>query len=169
MRYFIFCLFNIISLHLFSQNVENRYAQYLVEGGRLYFFKPHKLSETEGVSGFTYDATYTTLSDSVRINFSLIKRKSASVSKVVFCNGDIDITVDRVSVIYRDANRKGFEIRSSLMVTYLQFKQIMSNPVPLILKFYFTDGTVASARYTQSQWRKEHKLLETIFSAIDTL
>lgn len=151
-----------------AQSGEKRYRSHISNGGITYFFCPKHVGNNVNIKKFTYDMTYNTKGDSVRLNFSVIVPKPIRVSKLTLqCGTNQKCDGDYIYTLYGDLKGKKYEIRTTSMFSLSDIYRMFSQSDVLRFNLSFDDGKVGSAMYGKSEWKKESKQISRIINLIN--
>lgn len=162
-RYILLLLAIMCAACGFAQSPNDRYASRKTQDGTIYFINPHKLKKINGIKSFEYDVTLLTWTDSVTINFTYETDIMAIPDKFNIVSGDNTYKCGNYKPLFIDLKKNHYEIRISAMFPVSEYEKIIETPSPPRFDIYLP-GKEATATYSEKSWKKEHKILNSIYS-----
>lgn len=151
-----------------AQSVEKRLHSHITSQGTVYFVSHKSLSKHDkGVKKFEYDLTYVAKSDSATINFTLVSPAISDVKALVLTNGTESVEAGFVELLYHEAKKKDYLIRTSARVPYQQLKSMLQGDAPVVFNITRTNGVQNRVEYSVSQWKKEKQMYARLFYMIE--
>lgn len=163
--YFIFLFF--ICTFCNAQSIEKRYSTYISDIGVINFFHPQKLKNNTKIDAFVFDMTYISYGDSLILNCSYRTQNGSNIKSLKLKNGNNNICGKDLSVLYRDVIKSGYETRVTSRFSFIDIRNIFSNPAPLVFEIILNDGSCYTASYRKSAWEKESINITRIFESIN--
>ena len=167
-RLFICTLFMFLCATLHAQSIDKRYRTFLTSNGMLHFIGTKKLTKTENLTKFDFDITYITGTDSATVNFSFVTEIPTSVKSCSLTNGHMSVVAAHPRMMFRDIMKRGYKIRTTTTIAFNDLQQLYANERPFTFSLTLENGASCAASFTPSQWVKEKKDLERVFSSIHT-
>ena len=166
-RIYFILLFFCISIYCSAQSIEKRYSNYLGNNGVINFFHPQKLSKNTNIDMFVYDMTYISHSDSVTVNCSLKTKSPNSIKSLLLTNSNYNILANDLAILYRDVQKRGYEIRFTSRFSFNDIKRAFEDLEPLTFKVILNEDLCCIASYSKSKWEKESLNIMRIFESIN--
>ena len=154
-RLFICTLFMFLCATLHAQSIDKRYRTFLTSNGMLHFIGTKKLTKTENLTKFDFDITYVT-------------GIPTSVKSCSLTNGHMSVVAAHPRMMFRDIMKRGYKIRTTTTIAFNDLQQLYANERPFTFSLTLENGASCAASFTPSQWVKEKKDLERVFSSINT-
>ena len=167
-RLFLCTLFMLLCAALHAQSIDKRYRTYLTTNGMLHFIGKKKLTKVENLTKFDFDITYVAGTDSATINFSFVTDIPTSVKSCFLTNGYVSVAAAHPRMMFRDIMKRGYKIRTTSTIAFNDLQQLYAHESPFTFSLTLENGVGCAASFTPSQWKKERKDLERVFSSINT-
>lgn len=167
-RHFLYALFMFLCIALHAQSIDKRYRTYLTANGMLHFVGKKKLTKTENLTKFDFDITYVAGTDSATVNFSFVTDIPTSVKSCSLTNGHVSVAAAHPRMMFRDVMKRGYKIRTTTTIAFNDLQQLYAHESPFTFSLTLENGAGCTASFTPSQWKKERKDLERVFSSINT-
>ena len=162
-RYFFLLIAFLCALSSTAQLNDGRYASRKTQDGTIFFLNPQKLKKTSGIKKFEYDVTLLTWTDSVTVNFTFESDLMTVPEKLRIENSSKSFACNDYKPLFIDLKKNHYEIRISAKFPLCEFEEIIKSLLPPRFVFY-QEGKEETAAYSEKGWKKEHKLLNNIYS-----
>lgn len=158
---FIFCVST-----LSAQDVKGKYIMRTTDEGSLLFFFPQKGYKNKSLSGnIEYDITYSTVSDSVTINFTYKSDKALPLDSAMLQNKTFT-EKPAASMIYIEPDGNKWVQRASIKMPVERFRAFYKNenPVNMLL---FSKGNEYKCEMASKAWKKNTAVMNKVFEILD--
>ena len=167
-RYFLTTLF--ILLPAFAPLQAENYLKYIVsrpaERGMLYFVLPSKAEcREEGAhkgSKLTFDVTYISPGDSLRLNASLLLPQIQKVDSLTFRDAQGKNQTFPTERLYLEPRKSKWELRLSIQVPYALWQTLLSAQTPLTFRFSHKGQPVVNYSFSDKAWRRQQGIYQLI-------
>ena len=165
-RLFICTLFMFLCATLHAQSIDKRYRTFLTSNGMLHFIGTKKLTKTENLTKFDFDITSS--GTPIALRSGLVTEIPTSVKSCSLTNGHMSVVAAHPRMMFRDIMKRGYKIRTTTTIAFNDLQQLYANERPFTFSLTLENGASCAASFTPSQWVKEKKDLERVFSSINT-
>ncbi len=167
-RYILTTLF--ILLAAFAPLQAENYLKYIVsrpaEKGMLYFVLPSKAEcREEGAhkgNKLTFDVTYISPGDSLRLNASLLLPQIQKVDSLTFQDAQGKNQTFPTERLYLEPRKSKWELRLSIQVPYALWQTLLSAQTPLTFRFSHKGQPVVSYSFSDKAWRRQQGIYQLI-------
>lgn len=161
-RYILYLFSLLISLPVYAQSAQGRYASRMTPDGTILFIMPQKLSKTDGIKNFEYDMTLLSWTDSVTVNFTFQSPAMGLPESLNISNARQDVKCTDYSLLYMDITKRGYEIRVTSRFSATDIKELFNEATPPVFHFV-QGGQECSATYKEGAWKKDRKKINDIY------
>lgn len=161
-------LFSIIFYvsSLLGQNIKNKYMIRTTDEGSILFFFPQKGYKSKALSNIIeYDITYSTVSDSVTINFTYKSNSALPLDSTLLKNQSF-IEKPSTSMIYLEPNGNKWEQRASMKISDQSFRLFMKEENPVDLYIY-SKGNEYKYEMSPKNWKKNMDIIKRVYEVFD--
>lgn len=167
-RYFLTTLFFLLAA--FAPLQAENYLKYIVsrpaERGMLYFVLPSQAEcREEGAhkgSKLTFDVTYISPGDSLRLNASLLLPQIQKVDSLTFRDAQGKNHTFPTERLYLEPRKSKWELRLSIQVPYALWQTLLSTQTPLTFRFSHKGQPVVSYSFSDKAWRRQQGIYQLI-------
>ncbi len=136
------------------------------EKGMLYFVLPSKAEcREEGAhkgSKLTFDVTYISPGDSLRLNASLLLPQIQKVDSLTFQDAQGKNQTFPTERLYLEPRKSKWELRLSIQVPYALWQTLLSAQTPLTFRFSHKGQPVVSYSFSDKAWRRQQGIYQLI-------
>ena len=155
-------LFNLTGKTL-AQNISKYYTSSIQDKGTIYYIYPQSgFKNKKRKSEFTYDLTYMSNSDSVRINYSYFDKSSALIDSISFFAPDKSVITSKAHKIFIEEKKQRWQYRYACAFLFPDLKKIFDQKEPPTIILYTRQG--ASPLYiNKKSWKNQSAIIAKIF------
>lgn len=167
-RSFLTTLFFLLAA--FAPLQAENFIKYIVsrpaEQGMLYFVLPSQAEcREEGAykgSKLTFDVTYISPGDSLRLNTSLLFSAPQKVDSLTFRDTQGKNHTFPTERLYLEPRRSKWELRLSIQVPYALWQTLLSAQMPLTFRFSHKGQPVVNYSFSDKAWRRQQGIYQLI-------
>ena len=167
-RSFLTILFFLLAA--FATLQAENFIKYIVsrptERGMLYFVLPSKAEcREEGAhkrSNLTFDVTYISPGDSLRLNTSLLFSVPQKVDSLTFRDAQGKNHTFPTERLYLEPRKSKWELRLSIQLPYALWQTLLSAQTPLTFRFSHKGQPVVSYSFSDKAWHRQQGIYQLI-------
>lgn len=167
MKRFLLIFFSLVAItsFAFAQNVKNKYKMRITDDGTILFIYPQEGYKSKKMSSnLVYDATYSSITDSVIVNFTYINKAQIPfpLDSVVVISGESRYIFPSTMLYMEPKKGDKWENRASIKLQAEDFKAIYAEETPAELLFYIRQEDY-SFKISEKAWRNNAGIINKIF------
>lgn len=150
---------------IYAQDIKGKYILRSVEGGTILFIYPQEgYKSKEMGSKLVYDLTYSTVSDSVTVNFTYIREVTspAPLDSITFNAAGTRYTAPASMLFVEPKKGNKWESRASARFTADDFKKICAETTPATLTLYIQEKEYLF-EIPEKAWKKNTGIINKVF------
>lgn len=167
-RYFLSTLFFLLAA--FTPLQAENFIKYIVsrpaEKGMLYFVLPSQAvcrdKGTAKGSKLTFDVTYISPGDSLRLNASLLFPQIQKVDSLTFRDAQGKKHTFPAERLYLEPRKSKWELRLSIQVPYALWQNLLREQTPLTFHFSHKGQPVVDYSFSDKAWRRQQGIYQLI-------